>query len=278
LSQKPSGGGFISSNPSFAPVLLESRRDAVATLTLNRPERLNALNSELGQALVHSLVRLARDVSVRAVIVTGAGRGFCAGGDVEVLRKARERDDVTEVENLLKLGKQIVLAIATMPKPVIAAVNGPAAGAGANLALACTVRIASEESTFTQSFAKVGLFPDFGGTYFLPRLVGPALASELFLSAETVGAADALRIGLVSHVVASDRLEPETLLLAARFAAAPPMVVRGIKQSISLEDRDQLERALDEEIRWQVTCFRSRDCLEGLRAFLEKRPARFVGS
>lgn len=250
----------------------------MTTLTLNRPERLNALNTELGQALVHALVRLARDVTVRAVILTGAGRGFCAGGDIEILRRAREREDVSEVENLLRLGKQIVLAIVTMPKPVIAAVNGPAAGAGANLALACMARIASEEATFTQSFARVGLFPDFGGTYFLPRLVGPALASELFLTAETVGAADAFRIGLVSHVVAPDRLESETLLLAARLAAAPPIVARGIKQTLSLEDRDKLERALDEEIRWQVTCFRSRDCLEGLRAFLEKRPPRFVGS
>jgi len=269
---------FISSNPTFEPVLLESRRDVVTTLTLNRPERLNALNSELGQALVHSLVRIAKDVSVRAIIVTGAGRGFCAGGDIEVLRRSREREDVTEVENLLKLGKQIVLAIATMPKPVIAAVNGPAAGAGANLALACTARIASEEATFTQSFAKIGLFPDFGGTYFLPRLIGPSLASELFLSAETVGAAEALKIGMVSHVVAPDRLETEALLFAARLAAAPPLVARGVKQTISLEDRDKLERALDEEIRWQITCFRSQDCLEGLRAFLEKRPARFTGS
>jgi enoyl-CoA hydratase/carnithine racemase len=257
--------------------LLESRRDTVTTLTLNRPERLNALNSELGQALVHCLVRLARDATVRAIIVTGAGRGFCAGGDIEILRRSREHDNVGELENLLRLGKQIVLAIATMPKPVIAAVNGPAAGAGANLALACTARIASEDATFTQSFAKIGLFPDFGGTYFLPRLVGPALASELFLSTETVGAADALRIGLVSRVVAPDRLESETLLLAARLAAAPPIVTRGIKQTLSLGDRDKLERALDEEIRWQMTCFRSRDCLEGVRAFLEKRPPRFEG-
>ncbi len=278
LASETERRSFISSNPTFEPVLLESRRDVVTTLTLNRPERLNALNSELGQALVHSLVRIAKDVSVRAIIVTGAGRCFCAGGDIEVLRRSREREDVTEVENLLKLGKQIVLAIATMPKPVIAAVNGPAAGAGANLALACTARIASEEATFTQSFAKIGLFPDFGGTYFLPRLIGPSLASELFLSAETVGAAEALKIGMVSHVVAPDRLETEALLFAARLAAAPPLVARGVKQTIYLEDRDKLERALDEEIRWQITCFRSQDCLEGLRAFLEKRPARFAGS
>jgi enoyl-CoA hydratase/carnithine racemase len=165
-----------------------------------------------------------------------------------------------------------------MPKPVIAAVNGPAAGAGANLALACTTRIASEHAVFTQSFAKIGLFPDFGGTYFLPRLVGPALAMELLLSAETVTAADALRIGLVSRVVSHNRLEEETALLAGRLAAAPPIVARGLQQVLWLDDRKQLERALDEEIRWQVTCFRSQDCLEGLQAFFEKRPPRFQGA
>lgn len=254
------------------------RREFVCTLTLNRPQRLNALNSALGHALLDSLNRLAKDPAVRAIVLTGAGRGFCAGGDIELLREARERDDVSAVEALLKLGKQIILAIVAMQKPVIASVNGPAAGAGANLALACATRIASEHASFTQSFARIGLFPDFGATYFLPRLVGPALAAELFLSAETLAAADALRLGLVSHVVPHDRLEEETTLLAERLAAAPPIVVRGIKQALFLDDRQQLERALDEEIRWQVTCFRSQDCLEGLRAFLEKRPPRFQGA
>jgi 2-(1,2-epoxy-1,2-dihydrophenyl)acetyl-CoA isomerase len=260
------------------PLVLKSRWDAISTLTLNRPERLNALNSALGQALLDALNGLAEDAAVRAVVLTGAGRGFCAGGDIDLLRKAREREDVTEVEALLKLGKQIILAIATMPKPVIAAVNGQAAGAGVNLALACTTRIASDHASFTQSFAKIGLFPDFGATYFLPRLVGPALAAELMLSAETITAADALRIGLVSRMVTHDRFEAETALLATRLAAAPPIVAHGIKQTLWLDDRVQLERALDEEIRWQVACFRSQDCLEGLQAFFEKRPPRFQGT
>ena len=257
---------------------MESRRDAVSTLTLNRPERLNALDSALGRALLDAVVGVAKDDHIRAVVVTGAGRGFCAGGDLNLLRKARESEDFSEIEALLKTGKRIVLAIARMPKPVIAAVNGPAAGAGANLALACTVRVASEQASFTQSFAKVGLFPDFGATYFLPRLAGPALAAELMLSAETVSAADALRIGLVSRVVPHDRLEAETALLADELAAAPPIVVRGVKQTLCIEDCERLEKALDEEIRWQITCFRSEDCREGIRAFFEKRPPRFRGA
>jgi 2-(1,2-epoxy-1,2-dihydrophenyl)acetyl-CoA isomerase len=268
----------MASGSNFAPLVLESRRAAVSTITLNRPERLNALNSALGQALLDALNCAAEDNAVRAVVLTGAGRGFCAGGDIDVLRKAREREDVTEVEAMLKLGRQIILAMATMPKPVIAAVNGPAAGAGASLALACTTRIASEQASFTQSFAKIGVFPDFGGTYFLPQLVGPALAMELFLSDEAVSAAEALRIGLVSRVVLHDRLETETAQLADRFAAAPPIVARGINQVLRLDDHEQLEKALDEEIRWQVTCFRSQDCLEGLHAFHEKRRPRFQGS
>lgn len=258
--------------------MLESRREAVSTLTLNRPERLNALDAALGQALLDALARVGQDDQVRAVVVTGAGRAFCAGGDVNLLRKARESEDAGELEALLKIGKQIVLAIARMPKPVIAAVNGPAAGAGANLALCCNVRIASELASFTQSFAKLGLFPDFGGTYFLPRLAGPAVATRLMISAETVNAAEALRIGLVSRVVPADRLEEETASLAGGLAAAPPIVVRGVKQTLLIEDCEQLEKALDEEIRWQITCFRSEDCREGIRAFFEKRLPRFRGA
>lgn len=245
---------------------------------MNRPERLNALNIALGEALLKALNDAGEDPDVRTVVLTGAGRGFCAGGDIEVLRRAREREDVTELEELLRLGKQIVLAMVAIPKPILAAVNGPAAGAGANLALACGMRMASEFASFTQSFAKVGLFPDFGGTYFLPRLVGPALAMQLILTAETVPAAEALRIGLVSRVASQDRFEEETARLAAQLAAAPPIVARGAKQALAGDDREELEKALDEEIRWQVTCFRSQDCLEGLQAFFEKRAPRFRGS
>jgi len=260
------------------PLVLDERRDGVATLTLNRPERLNALNGPLARALVEALNRVAEDVSVRAVVLTGAGRGFCAGGDLTALRTARETEATAELEALLKTGKQIVLAIAGMPKPVLAAVNGPAAGAGVNLALACTLRIASESASFTQSFVKIGLFPDFGGTYFLPRIVGTAGAAELFYTGDTVIASAALRLGIVSRVVPRDALTAEGASFAERLAAAPPLVSLGIKQMLFVDYYAALEHALDEEIRWQMSCFHSEDFREGLEAFLERRRPHFRGA
>jgi 2-(1,2-epoxy-1,2-dihydrophenyl)acetyl-CoA isomerase len=180
-------------------LVLEEHDGAVLTLRLNRPERLNALNVELGRALVEGLNRAAADGSARVIILTGAGRGFCAGGDLAVLRDARSRNAGHELEGLLRAGKEIAMAICTMPQPVIAAVNGPAAGAGMNLALACDLRIASEQATFGETFTRVGLFPDFGGTYFLPRIVGAAKAAELFYTAEMISATEAERLGIVNR-------------------------------------------------------------------------------
>lgn len=268
----------VQDSPSTPALVLDKRADGVATLTLNRPERLNALNGALGRALLEAVNRVAEDAAVRAVVLTGAGRGFCGGGDVNVLLTARQTNTTTELEALLQTGKQIVLGLAAMPQPVIAAVNGPAAGAGVNLALACTLRIASEHATFTQSFVKLGLFPDFGGTYFLPRLVGPALAAELLYTGDTVTAPDALRVGLISRIVPGDMLGEEVVAVAKRLAAVPPLVARGIKQALFIDHRDALERALDEEIRLQMLCFRSEDSREGLRAFFENRQPHFRGA
>ena len=158
--------------------VLEERSGEVVTLRLNRPEKLNALNVEMAQALVHALLRASDDKGVRAVILTGAGRAFCSGGDLRFLLDARKRKAHRPVEELLIAGKEICLAIATMPKIVIAAVNGYAGGAGMNLALAADMRIASDKAQFSEAFARVGLYADLGGTYFLPRIVGPALAAE----------------------------------------------------------------------------------------------------
>lgn len=259
------------------PVLLEERTGSILTLRMNRPERLNALNIELGRALADALRRAGEDSSVRVVVLTGAGRAFCAGGDLALLSDVRSRKASHELEGLVRSGKDICLAVCDMAKPVIAAVNGPAAGGGMNLALACDMRIASDQASFCEAFVRLGLYPDFGGTYYLPRLVGLSRAAELFCTAEVLTAHEALRLGIVSHVVPQEELEEETRDLAERLAAAPPLPIRAVKQTLLGAERDALERALDREISIQVECFLSEDCAEGLRAFLEKRKPQFRG-
>jgi len=253
--------------------VLEERSGAVATIRLNRPDKLNTLTPELGRALVHALLRAAEDRSVRAVVVTGAGQAFCAGGDLNLLRDVRKRKATRELEGLLIAGKEICLAIATMTKPVIAAVNGAAAGGGMNLALACDMRIASSDAKFAESFANIGLYPDFGGTYFLPRIVGAAMAAELFYTAELLSAEDSLRLGIVNRVFPAEQFEEETRKMTESLAAAPPIALR----TILADDRRMLEAKLEEEVRLQIHCFESEDCLEGLNAFFEKRKPNFRG-
>src|SRR5580658_6338906 len=197
-------------------LVLEERSGSVLTLRLNRPEKLNALNPDLCRTLVHSLLRAGEDKSVRAVVLTGAGRGFCSGGDIDFMREARSRKAVNEFKPMLEMGKEICLAITSMPKVVIAAVNGPAAGGGLSLALACDLRIASDQAMFTQAFGYLGLYPDFGATFFLPR------ASELFYTGERLSADEARRIGIAASVFPAASFEEETKKLAERVAAGPP--------------------------------------------------------
>jgi 2-(1,2-epoxy-1,2-dihydrophenyl)acetyl-CoA isomerase len=272
---KQAAPGTQKANPS--QVVLEERKGNVAVIRLNRPDKLNALNVELGRGLVHALLHASQDNSVRAVVITGAGRAFCAGGDLEFILDLRKRNASDELKVLLEAGKEICLAIAAMTKPVIAAVNGPAAGGGMNLALAADMRIASAQASFAESFAKVGLYPDFGGTYFLPRIVGPALAAELFYTAETVSAEDALRLGIVNRVFPADKFEEETQKIVDVLAGAPTVALRDVKRTIIGDDRKNMETKLDEEIRLQIHCFQSEDCLEGLNAFFEKRKPNFKG-
>src|ERR1700738_1213360 len=193
----------MSNAPQAVPstsLVLESLQDGIALLVMNRPDRLNALNGELAVALSEALGRAAGNPSVYVVVLTGAGRAFCAGGDLGLIGKGRQSGNVAGLEPGLRAGMQIVLKRRTMPKPVIAAVNGAAAGAGMNVALAADIRIASEEASFGQNFAKVGLFPDYGGTFFLPQLVGPSKAAELFYTGDMIDAKTALALGLVNQV------------------------------------------------------------------------------
>src|SRR6184192_1816677 len=259
------------------PVLHEAKHDGVAVLIMNRPDRLNALNNELTTALNDALGRIAADESVRVVVLTGAGRAFCAGGDLALIGKGRETGQTQSLEPLLRAGMQAVLKMRIMPQPVIAAVNGAAAGAGMNIALAADIRIAAEEATFGQNFAKVGLFPDYGGTYFLPQLVGPAKAAELFYTGDMIDAKAALALGLVNQVVPAAQLETAVKTLAQKIAQGPSLPIRAVKKALFASQEKELAQALDNEVREQVRCYLSDDCNEGIRAFFEKRHPKFQG-
>ena len=265
------------SQTTAGPLVLEDRSGSVVTLRLNRPERLNALNPQLVQELVHALLRTSDDRTVRAVVITGAGRGFCAGGDIHYIHEARMRKSTREFEVLLNLGKELILAIATLPKLVIAAVNGPAAGGGMSLALACDLRIASDQAMFKQAFAQLALYPDLGATFFLPRFVGLSRASEYFYTSERLSAEEARRIGMVYAIYPHDQFEAEVKKFAEQMAAAPPLAIRDVKRTMISDAHRVLEETITEENRLQVHCFLSEDCAEGLSAFLEKRPPQFRG-
>src|SRR5215216_4189754 len=175
--------------------ILVSEAEGIVTITLNRPDKLNAFIGHMRRDLAEALEHAGSDRSIRVVIITGAGRAFCAGGDVTYMAELMKRRDSEEFARILGAGRRVILAIRQMTKPVIASINGPASGAGFNLALACDLRIASTAATFSQSFAKVGLHPDWGGSYFLPRMVTPNKACEMFFLGETIDADEALRLG-----------------------------------------------------------------------------------
>ncbi|MGB7284891.1 MAG: enoyl-CoA hydratase-related protein [Candidatus Acidiferrum sp.] len=259
------------------PVLLEQKHDGIAVLVLNRPDKLNALNSELSTALNDALARIADDDSVHVVVLSGAGRAFCSGGDLGAIGRGRERNETAELGPILRSGMQAVLKMRLMPQPVIAAVNGAAAGAGMNIALAADIRIAADTAKFGENFSRVGLFPDYGGTFFLPQLVGPSVAAEMFYTGEMIDAPMALRLGIVNRVVPVAQLEAEAKSLAEKIAQGPPLAIRAVKKIMFGSHKEALVKALDHEVELQMKCFHSEDCMEGIRAFFEKRPPRFQG-
>jgi enoyl-CoA hydratase/carnithine racemase len=243
-------------------------RDAVATITLNRPGKLNAFSGTMREDLLAALRACDADDAVRVVVITGAGRAFCAGGDVEFMAGLQQRDDVESFRKLLDAGRDIVLQIASMAKPVIAHVNGVAAGAGCNLALACDYRLAAETAKFSQSFIRIGLHPDWGGTWLLPRLVGRSRAFEMLATGRMVDAAEALALGLVDRVVPD--LDSDTF--AATLAAASPLALAGIKRALGASDRNELRAQLELEAEHQVACFQSDEAKERISRFVERRP------
>jgi enoyl-CoA hydratase/carnithine racemase len=258
--------------------LLYDTKDGIATLTLNRPERLNALGDTLRDDLLDAVTRASRDPDVRVIVVTGAGKGFCAGGDVKAMNEAKEgRSERPLIEKIAPSRDRTLLAMRDAPQPIIAAVNGAAAGAGMNLALGCDLRIASTAAKFSQAFVKRGLHPDWGGTYFLPRVVGMAKACELIFTGAVIDAGEALRLGLVSEVVAPDALMPRVYELGRAIADGPPLAIRLAKRALYHNADADLRSALEFETFAQNVCFETEDAREGIRAFVEKRPPVFRG-
>ena len=259
--------------------LLYEVKDRIATLTLNRPERLNALGGTLRDDLYDAIMRSADDPEVGVLVITGAGRGFCSGGDVKSMneREQGQSEAPPPSERFAPLRDRIILAMRDCQKPVIAAVNGAAAGAGMNLALACDMRIASTAARFSQAFVRRGLHPDWGGTYFLPRMVGIAKACELIFTGDAVDAAEALKLGIVNAVVAPDALMAETTKLARRIAAGPPVAIQLAKRSIHHNQDVDLRAALEFETFAQSICRDTDDAREGIRAIVEKRTPQIRG-
>src|SRR4026209_76597 len=215
--------------------------DGILTITLNRPEKLNAFIGHMRRDLAEALEEAGSDRGIRVVVITGAGRAFCAGGDVGFMADLIERRDTEEFSRLLGSARRVVTVIRQMTKPVIAAVNGLASGAGCNLALACDLRIASTAASFSQSFVKIGLHPDWGGTYFLPQLVSPNKACEMFFLGEAIGAEEALRLGIVNKVVPPNELSEATQELASRLRDAPPISIAAAKQAVYRSEYAELE-------------------------------------
>jgi len=253
------------------------RQGAVATIVLNRPEKLNAIDESIRSGLAAALDVVDRDAEIRVAVITGSGRGFCAGGDIETMIELKKGYHSATFRDYLQAGHAIVRKIRQIPKPIVASVNGPAAGAGMSLALACDMRIASDRATFTQAFSGIGLHPDWGGTFSLPRLVGLGKALEIFWLNDSMTAEEAKRLGLVNFVAAQESLAAATKWLAERLAAAPPLPMALLKHAFYERIHTELERVMDHELEAQMKCFASEDFEEGLRAFMEKRAPKFAG-
>ena len=251
--------------------------DAIGTITLNRPDKLNAFAGDMRQEITRAVKQMSLDEEVRVIVVTGAGRAFCAGADIGYMKELTENNDSAAFAELVEAGREVVSTIRETPKPVIASLNGPAAGGGANLALACDIRIAADTASIGQTFNRIGLHPDWGGTFFLPRLVGTSKALELIFSAEMVPADEAHRIGLFNQVVPAGELATATSRYAKMLARKPPRALELAKQAIYQSESSSLSHMLDVELDHQLSCFKSEDAAEGLNAFLEKRKPRFKG-
>lgn len=259
--------------------LLERKEGRVAILTMNRPDRLNAMSGDMLDAMLEALSRLANDPDTGCVILTGAGRGFCAGGDVKSMAAGSEFPDATMEDKAQQLRAKMESSrmLHEMPKPTIAMVRGPAAGAGLSLALACDIRVASDTTKMTTAFANVGYSGDFGGSYFLTRLVGTAKARELYYTADKVEAAEALGLGMVNKVVADDQLEAETMALANKMANGPRIALRYMKRNMNAAETGSLSDCFDLEAMHHTRTGMTDDHREAAQAFVDKKTPVFKG-
>ena len=262
---------------NYETIQLEMR-DSVCVLTLNRPERLNALTVQVADEF-KAAVSEAVERGARVIVLTGAGRAFCAGGDVREMQEIAKKDGRLEAffDEPLRVLNEAILLIRQTPVPFIAAVNGVASGGGCNLALACDLVIAAESARFNQAFIKIGLTPDCGGTFILPRLVGWKRAAELLFSGDLISATAAAEMGMINSVTPDDELMNKAMAMAEKLAQAPTAAIGQIKRLLDASAANDFESQLDLERKTQIESGRTKDFVEGVTAFLEKRPPRFVG-
>ena len=263
----------------MSSVLLENVSDGVATLTMNRPESLNALSDEMLQGFLEALPRLASDSNVGSVIVTGAGKAFCAGGDVKAMAAGTEFKDETLEAKAQALSSSMGVSrwLHQMPKPTIAMVPGAAAGAGLSIALSCDIRVAGESAKFTTAFGRVGYSGDFGGSYFLTRLVGTAKARELYFTSTVLKAHEATELGVVNRVVSDDNLLEETMKLATQMANGPRIALAYMKKNLNAAETGKLSDVFELEAWHHTRCGMTEDHKEAAQAFVDKRQPTFKG-
>ena len=254
--------------------IIVSRNNGVAVVTLSRPEVLNALSEAMREEIGTAFESFQDDDTVRAVVITGAGRAFCAGGDLKMFDKLSDPD---RRRNIFKMMRRALTAITGLGKPVIAMVNGAAAGAGCNIALSCDIIMASEKAIFSEAFVRIGLAPDWAGAYFLTRMIGVHRAKEMAFRGMRLDAREAERIGLINHVVPHDRLESMTMELAEELATSPTRAIGSIKKLIQKAWLMDMSALLDYEAELQEELVETHDHKEGVKAFLEKRKPCFEG-
>lgn len=256
-------------------------QDAVGIITLNRPDQMNALSGDMNKIIREALVDWSINPAIGAVVITGEGRAFCAGGDVSSMAKGKEiggaEVGIEEKIDLLRFGQEICWTLHSMPKATIAAVNGFAVGAGLGLALSCDLRISSDKAKYGTAYAKVGYGGDYGTTWQLTQLVGEAKAKEMFFLPDIIDAAEAHRINLVNRVVEHDNLKAQTMEAAIRIANGPRISYRYMKENINLATRQDFRTILDREAMTHIRCGETEDHKEGAQAFVEKRAPVFKG-